>query len=107
MRKFFENKIAFGATVLAFAMAIGFSAANGAVVLGSSHCLLAPEEIDVASGPTIPPDPWEGRTELASGPTIPPDPWEGRTELASGPTIPPDPWEGRSELPAQIIPTLA
>jgi hypothetical protein len=26
----------------------------------------------VASGPTMPPDPWD----VASGPTMPPDPWD-------------------------------
>jgi hypothetical protein len=79
MRRFFENRLAFGATVLAFGMAAGFNASNGIDLFGSSHCMFAPEGFLVASGPTIPPDPWEGRSELASGPTIPPDPWEGRT----------------------------
>jgi hypothetical protein len=45
-----------------------------------------------ASGPTIPPGPWdeeegEGETKVASGPTIPPGPWdeeegEGETKIA-------------------------
>jgi hypothetical protein len=37
--------------------------------------------------------------KLASGPTIPPGPWDeddsgsGGTKIASGPTIPPGPWD--------------
>ena len=38
-------------------------------------------EYDLASGPTIPPGPWDeessnGETKIASGPTIPPGPWD-------------------------------
>jgi hypothetical protein len=65
-----------------------------------------PIEKKLASGPTIPPGPWDGvdsnspGTKIASGPTIPPGPWDdddsgsGSTKVASGPTIPPGPWDG-------------
>jgi len=45
---------------------------------------------DLASGPTIPPGPWDeegsgsGETKIASGPTIPPGPWD--EEPGSGET---------------------
>ena len=45
----------------------------------------------VSHGPTLPPDPWDGK--VAHGPTLPPDPWDGK--VAHGPTLPPDPWDGR------------
>ena len=66
------------------------------------------EDEQTASGPTIPPGPWdeeeedEGGTKVASGPTIPPGPWdeedeEEGTKVASGPTIPPGPWDEEDE----------
>jgi hypothetical protein len=58
-------------------MGSGVTASNG------SHVTALPT---VATGPTLPPYPWEGFT----GPTLPPYPWEGFT----GPTLPPYPWEG-------------
>src|ERR1035441_4093683 len=36
----------------------------------------------VSHGPTLPPDPWDGK--VAHGPTLPPDPWDGK--VAHGPT---------------------
>lgn len=83
-------------------------------ILSQSRCEpnpAAPTSITViidhtlASGPTIPPGPWDeeepnsGETKIASGPTIPPGPWDeeepnsGETKIASGPTIPPGPWD--------------
>jgi hypothetical protein len=53
--------------------------------------LRAPAASLVASGPTLPPAPWE-QVQVASGPTLPPAPWE-QVQVASGPTLPPAPWE--------------
>ena len=82
MRKFFENKAAFAATVLAFAMAIGINAFFGVEILQSSTSggiTIARED------PTIPPCPWDcsipdGNVSLKlvarEDPTIPPCPWD-------------------------------
>ena len=47
-------------------------------------------EKKIASGPTIPPGPWDdddsssGDTKVASGPTIPPGPWDGDDSGSGG-----------------------
>jgi len=63
----------------------------------------------IASGPTIPPGPWDdddsssGGTKVASGPTIPPGPWDdddssSGTKIASGPRILASPGDGIAAL---------
>ena len=93
MRSFFENKFAFAATVLAFAMAMAFNAAYGTDASRDGHSYFVPASVEVANTPTLPPDPW---TTLANTPTLPPDPW---TTLANTPTLPPDPWTTLANTP--------
>ncbi len=83
MRRFFENKMAFAATVLAFTAALGVNA-----VCGTAPANVAGFQVLVADNdPTLPPDPWcpscpappGGATMLVASidndPTLPPDPW--------------------------------
>jgi len=93
MSRLLENKLMFAAVLALFALACAANALQGAGVPVHSHKLLA-EPVNVASGPTLPPDPWDGNVTIASGPTLPPDPWDGNVTIASGPTLPPDPWDG-------------
>jgi len=64
------------AVVVIWMAAYGFAAVTGPQV---SH------------GPTLPPNPWDGK--VAHGPTLPPNPWDGK--IAHGPTLPPNPWDGK------------
>ena len=84
---------------------------TGLMLQGDSSKMAAPTSLSVmddqtlASGPTIPPGPYDeeesgsGGTKIASGPTIPPGPYDeeesgsGGTKIASGPTIPPGPYD--------------
>ena len=43
----------------------------GSVAGSGSHVTLT------ATGPTLPPPPWEGIAGQKTGPTLPPPPWEG------------------------------
>ena len=79
MRRLLQSKLAVTDIVLLLGMALAASLLQG------------PAAVSVASGPTLPPQPWEN-IQLASGPTLPPQPWEN-IQLASGPTLPPQPWE--------------
>lgn len=45
----------------------------------------------VASGPTLPPGPWDEKPETPEQPQI----------VASGPTLPPGPWDEKPETPEQ------
>jgi len=98
MYKFFESKFAFGAVLSLFAISFTWNASQGAALPFTGHLMMDSSGTQVAHGPSIPPDPWEGTgsTLTAHGPSIPPDPWEGTgsTLTAHGPSIPPDPWEG-------------
>jgi len=37
----------------------------------------------IASGPILPPDPWDGNVMIASGPILPPDPWDGNLSVTA------------------------
>ena len=87
MRKLFKTRFAMVAILSLFTFAL---ASAGTLVPGTHRA--------VASGPWLPPDPWEGNLTLTSGPWLPPDPWEGDLTLTSGPWLPPDPWEGNLAL---------
>ena len=78
MPKFFENRLAFVATVLAFVVATGLVA-----VFGLPNPTDLPESVLQANDPILPPDPW--------CPSCPP-PARGETLLANDPILPPDPW---------------
>jgi hypothetical protein len=89
IRRVLENKFAFAAIVLAFALALGLNAAFGSTATKSSDSSVPGTDlIQRADGPSIPPDPW-ATFAFADGPSIPPDPW---ATFADGPSIPPDPW---------------
>ncbi|PWU02149.1 MAG: hypothetical protein C5B51_21455 [Terriglobia bacterium] len=89
MRRFFENKMAYAAVVLLFALAFAWNLSHDAsprmpnLLLGDptvgAHGFALPStpstNIRSASGPTMPPPPWE-EVFVASGPTMPPPPWE-------------------------------
>ena len=98
IRRVLENKFAFVAIVLAFALALGLNAAYGSVTTTSApdQSLLSVEPTHLADGPSISPDPWAG---FADGPSISPDPWAGFL-LADGPSISPDPWAGFADGPS-------
>jgi hypothetical protein len=105
MRRFFENKIAFAAVAMLFALAFGWNLSHGVTAPWPNPLLVDPSSgargqvlpvappspAKTASGPTMPPPPWE-EVQVASGPTMPPPPWE-EVRVASGPTMPPPPWE--------------
>jgi hypothetical protein len=99
MSRLLENKLMFAAVLALFALACALNAIQGAGVPVPSHKLLT-EQVTVADGPTLPPDPWDGNVMLADGPTLPPDPWDGNVMLADGPTLPPDPWDGNLSVTA-------
>ena len=52
------------------------------------------------TGPTLPPQPWDGVAPSSvsrTGPTLPPQPWDGVISASvskTGPTLPPQPWDG-------------
>jgi hypothetical protein len=89
MRRFFENKIAFAAVVMLFALAFGWNLSHGAVAPWPNPLLVDPG--NGAREQAIPVVP-SGPVKTASGPTMPPPPWE-EVQVASGPTMPPPPWE--------------
>jgi hypothetical protein len=99
MSRLIENKFVFAAVFVLFALACASNAIQGAGVPVPSHKLLA-EPVNVAQGPIIPPDPWDGNVTIAQGPIIPPDPWDGNVTIAQGPIIPPDPWDGNLSVTA-------
>ncbi len=93
MRRILENKFAFGFTLFVFALALGCNAMLGVGIVLPAHdsfLTIPMDSIDLASGPTLPPDPWlpSSGALMASGPTLPPDPWlpssgvTGRTTAA-------------------------
>lgn len=71
MRRFFENKLAFAAVVVLFALAFAWNIAHGAAVAPSTAPL--PVSPDVSSGVTRPA---HEAVRIAIGPTCPPPPWE-------------------------------
>jgi hypothetical protein len=81
MSRIVENKFMFAAILAIFAIASASNAIQGVGGPVHSQISLAPDTVDVAIGPTMPPDPWEG-VQLAIGPTMPPDPWEGISLIA-------------------------
>ena len=76
MPRFFDNKIAFGAIIFVFTIAFAWCVIHGTGMPLPGHFMLDHDSMNVAHGPTLPPDPWEGGL-VAHGPTLPPDPWEG------------------------------
>lgn len=101
MQRFLENKFAFAAILLLFALALVCNATIGTQPDSSKDWTLrasgATANQTVTKGPNIPPDPWEWRASnsVQKGPNIPPDPWEWN-KAQKGPNIPPDPWEWRA-----------
>jgi hypothetical protein len=81
MQRFFENKLAFAAILLLFALAMVCNAtiggsqskANDWTITAATHSNQV-----VSKGPNLPPDPWEWRASnsVRKGPNLPPDPWE-------------------------------
>ena len=65
MSRLLENKLMFAAVLALFALACAANALQGAGVPVHSHKLLA-EPVNVASGPTLPPDPWDGNLSVTA-----------------------------------------
>ena len=79
MRRFFDSKSAFATILFLFAGSISWNITHGSGAIAIGHQFLAPvfaPELQLAHGPTVPPDPWDVR--IAHGPTVPPDPWDVR-----------------------------
>jgi len=95
-----ESRMAFAITACAFALALMWNTGRTSAPSLAGHGIFRP--VEIAHGPTLPPDPWAGTENLtAHGPTLPPDPWAGTENLtAHGPTLPPDPWAGTENLTA-------
>jgi hypothetical protein len=93
MSRLLDNKLIFAAVFALFALACALNAIQGSGAPVHGQMLLA-DPVNVANGPIIPPDPWDGNVTVANGPIIPPDPWDGNVTIANGPIIPPDPWDG-------------
>lgn len=91
MRRFFASKLAFAAVFILFGTAFTWNLVHGTALVPVGERLIQPDPACLASGPTVPPAPWE-TFQIASGPTVPPAPWE-TFQIASGPTVPPAPWE--------------
>jgi hypothetical protein len=91
MQRFLENKLAFAAILLLFALAMVCNATIGNSQSNSKDWNL---RAAVQKGPNIPPDPWDWN-KVQKGPNIPPDPWDWRASngVHKGPNIPPDPWD--------------
>ena len=76
MSRLLENKSMFAAVLALFVLACASNAIQGAGVPVFGHTPLA-EPVNVANGPILPPDPWDGIVTVANGPILPPDPWDG------------------------------
>src|ERR1700744_4626373 len=100
MQRFLENKLAFAAILLLFALAMVCNA-----TIGESHSKATRWNISatqgnhgVQKGPNVPTDPWDwlaSNTTIHKGPNVPPDPWDWN-KVAKGPNVPPDPWDWRA-----------
>jgi hypothetical protein len=89
INRIFENKLFFIAVVLAFALAVGLSAAFGSGPMMNSSALLSSSPTQVASNqPGGGPDPWS--TLASNQPGGGPDPWS--TLASNQPGGGPDPW---------------
>lgn len=67
MHRFFESKLAFGAVLSLFAVTFAWNVSQGIAAAVPGHMLVAPENTDLAHGPSIPPDPWEGTGNVRVG----------------------------------------
>ena len=62
MRRIFKNKLGIVDVTLLAGLALTAS-------------LLSGPTTNVATGPSLPPEPWE-QVQVATGPSLPPEPWE-------------------------------
>ena len=96
------NSILTNIRVFGSVAALFVAATATQVWYGCPETTAVPQEITIASGPTLPPGPWDEGKEVnvASGPTLPPGPWDEGKEVnvASGPTLPPGPWDEGKEV---------
>jgi hypothetical protein len=91
MQRFFENKLAFAAVLLLFVMAMVTNITQAGNSPAMPDQWATSTAIQLAHGPSIPPDPWDWN-KVQHGPSIPPDPWDW-SAANHGPSIPPDPWD--------------
>jgi hypothetical protein len=97
MQRLICRKIPVRLLTFLFVLAVGVRAVSNWLPAPGA-ALFAPAVAPIiASGPTMPPGPWDGKpVAVASGPTMPPGPWDGKPiAVASGPTMPPGPWDGK------------
>ena len=107
MQRFLENKLAFAAILLLFALAMVCNATIGNSQSNTKDwnsraalhkgCNVPPDPWDsnkIRKGPNVPPDPWDWRASngVHKGPNVPPDPWDWN-KVRKGPNVPPDPWD--------------
>ena len=65
MSQLLGNKLMFAAVLVLFALACVSNAIQGAGVPVHTHMLLA-EPVNVAHGPMMPPDPWDGNLSVTA-----------------------------------------
>ena len=82
MSRLLENKLIFAAVLALFALACALNAFQAASAPVDSHAALA-APVNVANGPILPPDPWDGNVTIANGPILPPDPWDGNLSVTA------------------------
>ena len=75
MRQFFANTAASRAVLLSFALAFAWNSSDNVKAPLVSSRTHSSNLISLASGPTMPPPPWQD-VKVASGPTMPPPPWQ-------------------------------
>ena len=75
MHKVLENRLTAGVSIILFLVAICLCAIHGAQPSLPIHGLSLPEQVQIATGPSMPPYPWEP-VNVKTGPSMPSYPWE-------------------------------
>lgn len=63
MSKVLSNSRLFAAIAVIFAASTAFNALGGSMTAGGSGSRIAPDTIEMKSGPTMPPSPWDDEDE--------------------------------------------
>ena len=82
MSRLLDNKLMFAAVFALFALACASNAIQGAGLPVHGYELLA-EPVNIAAGPILQPDPWDGNVTMAAGPILQPDPWDGNLSVTA------------------------
>jgi hypothetical protein len=94
MDKILDNKLVVVVAVALFVVALGANSLMGGSMPAFVSCLtFSDSAVNIAHGPTLPPEPWVAKAvKPAHGPTLPPEPWVANV-VNHGPTLPPEPWK--------------